>query len=265
MRMITVEAITACLNQLAPPALAEEWDNVGLLLGDPAAPVARVMTCLTVTPASVTEAVGRRAELVVTHHPVLLRPLRQITTATPAGRDLLELAAARIGVYSAHTAFDSASDGINQQLAASLDLSDIAPLVEQPGAGPPLGAGRHGRLPAETTVQLVAERLKEFLGVPALRVVGDPQRHIRQLAVACGSGGGFLEAAVAAGCELLVTGEAKFHSCLAAQAEGLALLLTGHFASERFAMERLARTLAGRFPELEVWASKHETDPLITV
>src|SRR5262245_174279 len=115
--MPTVSAIAAFLEDFAPNRLAAEWDNVGLLIGDSRRPVERVMTCLTVTPQSAAEAVAQKAELIVSHHPVLFRPVQRITADTLEGRTLLELIRSGIAVYSPHTAFDSARSGINQQLA----------------------------------------------------------------------------------------------------------------------------------------------------
>src|SRR5947209_11124530 len=108
------------LEQFAPPALAEDWDNVGLLLGDPAADVHRAMTCLTVTPECAAEAIEAQAQLIVTHHPVLFRPVKRLTTATAEGRMLLDLVRAGVAVYSPHTAFDNTRDGINDALARRL-------------------------------------------------------------------------------------------------------------------------------------------------
>ena len=95
--------------------LAEEWDNVGLLVGDPDQQVKRVMTCLTITPASAEEALERQAEMIITHHPLPFRPLKRLTTAQTASRLLLQLIEGKIAVHSPHTAFDSAAAGINQQ------------------------------------------------------------------------------------------------------------------------------------------------------
>ena len=115
-------------SALAPPALAADWDNVGLLLGEGAAEVRRVMTCLTVTPDSAAEAVAEGVQLVVTHHPILFRAVKRLTDATPEGRMLLSLARGGVAVYSPHTAFDDARDGINELLARRLGLTDVGPL-----------------------------------------------------------------------------------------------------------------------------------------
>src|SRR5262249_4111285 len=147
--MSTVADVCTFLDRFAPPPLAADWDNVGLLLGDAAAPAARVMTCLTVTPDSAAEAVAERADLVVSHHPVLFRAARRLTTATPEGRALLALARAGVAVHSPHTAFDNTRGGINELLAARLGLADVAPLrrrdAERQGKGGGVGAqGRPG-------------------------------------------------------------------------------------------------------------------------
>src|SRR5262249_35252502 len=117
----------------APLKLAADWDNVGLLLGDPAAEVGRVMTCLTVTPQSAAEAVEAEADLIVTHHPILFRAVQRLTADTPEGRMLLALAKAGIAVYSPHTAFDNADGGINDILAGRLGLRDVRPLRRHDG------------------------------------------------------------------------------------------------------------------------------------
>src|SRR5947207_9725343 len=121
--MPDVAAIVDFLDQFAPRDLAADWDNVGLLLGDRAAPVQRVMTCLTVTPESAAEAVETGVQLIVTHHPVLFRPIKRLTTAAPEGRMLLALIRAGVAVYSPHTAFDNTRDGINDSLARRLGLT----------------------------------------------------------------------------------------------------------------------------------------------
>lgn len=251
------------LDVFAPPVLSEEWDNVGLLVGDSKQQVERVMTCLTITPASCAEAVSKKANLIVTHHPLPFQPLRRLTTESTPGRLLLTLIHAGIAVYSPHTAFDSAAAGINQQLAEGIGLAELKPLVPSPPESAiNLGSGRCGKLASPLRLSEIASRLKSFLKIAGLHAVGPADALISTTAVACGSGGSFLEHAIRQDIDLLVTGEASFHTCLEAEANGVHLLLAGHFASERFAVERLAETLASEFPKVDVWASGQEVDPL---
>ncbi len=257
--MIHVGDVAGFLEQFAPLDLAAEWDNVGLLVGDPNWPAERVMTCLTITPPVVEEAVSAGVQMVVSHHPLPFRPLRRLTTESTPSRMLLQLAAARTAVYSPHTALDSAAGGINQQLAEALELEAIAPLVAEPEE--PLGTGRWGRR-APIRLGALLGRVKQFLGLSQMQYVGSLDRTVQTVAVACGAAGELVARAVELGCDAMLLGEARFHTCLEAQANDLALLLPGHFASERFAVERLARRLSEQFPQATVWASRRESDPL---
>ena len=129
--MPTIADITGFLQAFAPLELAEEWDNVGLLLGDGAGPAERIMTCLTVTPITVGEALEKHAGLIVSHHPILFRACQQLTAGNAEGKMLLSLIRAGVAVYSPHTAFDNTHGGINDMLARRLGLTNVRPLREK--------------------------------------------------------------------------------------------------------------------------------------
>lgn len=262
--MSTIANVVDWIEAIAPPALAEEWDNVGLVVGDAARQARRVMTCLTLTEDVADEAIAGGADLVITHHPLPFRPLKRLTTDSPEGRMLWKLIGAEVSIYSPHTALDSALAGINQQLAEGLNLAETIPLVPADPSDPDstMGAGRCGAVLEPTTLARLAANTRELLSIDHVRVVGDDQQPIARVAIACGSGGSFLEAAIDQGADALVTGEATFHTLLAARTAGVAVVLAGHYASERFALERLAEELASSMSDLEVWASRDECDPL---
>ena len=136
---------------------------------------------------------------------------------------------------------------------------DVYPLRPAPS---PLGEGRIGRLPRPTPLAELAQAVKAALNAGPVAMVGEPGRVVERVAVACGAGGEFLADAVRAGADALLTGEARFHDYLAAQAQGLALVLPGHYATERGGVEELAARLQERWPELRVWASRRERDPV---
>ncbi len=260
--MASLQDVCGFLEEFAPPRLAEDWDNVGLLVGHAHRTIQRVMTCLTITPASADEAVAERVDVIVSHHPLPFRPLRRLTSETTPGRLLLQLIGAGVAIYSPHTAFDSAAAGINQQWAEALELQGIQPLLPAVPDVPGLGTGRYGRLDPALPLAPLIQRLKQFLGLEGLYVVGAADQTVRQVGVACGAAGQLLGPAIRAGCDALVTGETNFHTCLEAEARGVALLLPGHFASERFAVETLARRIGQAFEELAIWPSRREADPL---
>jgi dinuclear metal center YbgI/SA1388 family protein len=254
-----IAAIAEFLEQFAPPHLAEEWDNVGLLIGDRDREVHKMMTCLTITPESAEEAVGEGADLIIAHHPLPFAAVKRITAETVVGRLLLDLIAARIAVYSPHTAFDSAPQGINERLARGLGLHDIAPLRLHAEGG---GSGRFGTIESPLKLVELAAQIKHFLGIERLQFVGQAEQPVRKVAVACGAAGEFLPLAREHGCDCLIVGETRFHTCLEAEALGIGLLLPGHFASERFALDCLAGVLSENFPGLEIWPSRREKDPI---
>ena len=260
--------ICSVLAQIAPLRLAEDWDNVGLLVGDRGNDVSRAMTCLTITPDVVEEAVESKVGLVIAHHPLPFKPLVKLTNDTVAGTMLLELVRHEIAVYSAHTAFDSAAGGINGEWAKLIGIDNPLPLIvsdESAGQntkGQVEGAGRMGRLPSPRSLGEIVKQAADAVGQRNARIVGAPDLPVSKVAIGCGSGGSFLAAAKRQGCNMLLTGEATFHTCLEARSLGMGLGLLGHYSSERFAMERLAKQLADEIDTIEVWASKVESDPI---
>ncbi len=264
--MPTVADIAAFLEDFAPGSLAADWDNVGLLVGDNSLRVSKVMTCLTVTPDSAEEAVDEGAELIVTHHPLPFRGVRRITADSHDGRLLWKLIRAGVSVYSPHTAFDSAVDGINQQLAAHLGMKQTQALMPasesiQAATQSP-GTGRYGTLPEPVKLATWVETIKQALKLEALQYVGQPDQQVTRVGIGCGSAGEFLTTASEQGCDTFLTGEMRFHDCLHAEAEGMAVILLGHYASERFAVEYLATVLAKQFSDCQVWPSQREADPI---
>ena len=260
--MTSLHEICDFLDQYAPIRLAEDWDNVGLLVGDKSATVARIMTCLTVTPESADEAISRHADLIVSHHPLPFHPIKKLTTETTSSRLLWNLVRAGIGIYSPHTGFDSAEMGINQMICQRIGMQKIKPLVPAADDSSGLGAGRIGQLESPTDLASFIDLVKQKFPIRKLQFVGNQSNSVSIVASACGAGGSFLEHADSAGCDTLVTGEAGFHTCLDAKARLMSLILLGHYSSERFAIEILSDVLQAQFAELEVWASEKESDPI---
>lgn len=262
--MVRLTEIVSFLDALAPTQLAEEWDNVGLLVGDRERDVSKIMTCLTLTPDVAAEAIDQGAELVVSHHPLMFRPVQRISTDTIEGRLLLDLIGAGVAVHSPHTSYDSAAGGINRQLAELFDLQQVG--VLRPSSGNSnlgdTGGGRYGTLATVVALSKFVETVKHRLGAPGVQYVGDAALLIQKVAVACGSAAEFLADAKVHGCDVLLTGEARFHACLEARSIGISLILAGHYATERPGVEQLAKLLARQFPALQVWASRNERDPL---
>lgn len=291
-----LQSLIEFLEQIFPLELAEEWDNVGLTLGDRNQQVKKVMTCLTIDRAVADEAIAAGVDCIVAHHPFPFRAAKKWTADTPDGELLLKLAGAKIAVFSPHTAHDSAFFGVNRQLAEGLELKNVKPLC--PGAleatramldgldafdaqnaakeltaragkaeesAPKLGSGRIGQFSKQKKFSELVAQIKDMLQIERLLVVGDDDKPVKTVAIGCGAADDFVEQAAKEGADVLFLGEARFHACLEARARNIALVLAGHFATERFSMCILADRIARKFPGLKVQASVKETDPLRVV
>jgi dinuclear metal center YbgI/SA1388 family protein len=216
------------------------------------------------TSAVVDEVIETGADLLVTHHPLLLTPVHGVPADDPKGRLVHRLIRARSALFVAHTNADRARDGVNDALAAVLGLRDTVPL-EPAGTDPELGLGRVGDLPEPVTLRAFAARAAEVLPatVGGVRVSGDPDRLVARVAVCGGSGGSLAPAAAAAGADVFLTSDLKHHPVSEhAEVPGPALCDVAHFATEwpwlPVAADLLHRDLSGR---IETVVSTRRTDP----
>ncbi|CCG02902.1 Nif3-like dinuclear metal center hexameric protein [Blastococcus saxobsidens] len=257
--------VLAALDARYDPALAESWDAVGLVCGDPAEEVRRVVFAVDPTAAVVDEVVETGAQLLVTHHPLFLTPVHGVPADDPKGRLVHRLVRAGAALFVAHTNADRAPDsGVNAALAGVLGLVDAVPLQPVPD-DPRAGLGRVGRLPEPMTLREFAGRAAAALPATAggVRTAGDPDRIVRTVAVCGGSGGSLLGAAAAAGADVLLTSDLKHHPVSdALEVPGPALCDVAHYASEwpwlPVAAEVLRGDLGGR---VAVAVSTRRTDP----
>ena len=254
--MTTVAAVAAVMDSLAPLATQMDWDNSGLLVGDPAGEVSGILVALDATLEVIREAQDLGAQMIVTHHPVIFHPVKQFLAGDPP----FEAAVRGIAVYSAHTCYDMAEGGINTALAGALGLRNCLPLWEErPGDPASRRLGLAGDLPCAMTREELAAWVEEALGLPQNYVRHLPQagpETVCRVAVCGGAGSDFLGEAVNAGCQAYLTGEVRRHEYLEAERRGLLLLDGGHFATENIAMPVLREQLAKALPEAEVRLSR---------
>jgi dinuclear metal center YbgI/SA1388 family protein len=238
----TLSDIVTGLETLAPARLAEEWDNVGLQVGHPDWPADRVLVALDPTPAVVEEAVQSDIDVLVTHHPLLFRPLRQLNLATQTGRLIQRLITRRVAVVTAHTNLDSVQGGINDVLLEVLALKNIGVLQPAPH-DENAGLGRVGELPQPMAFEALVQDIKHRMGLSHIRCAGQPAGRVQRVAVCSGSGGGLMEVFLRSTAEVFITGDVRYHDAREVEAHQRGVIDIGHFESERIIVQHLARRL----------------------
>ncbi|WP_058486358.1 Nif3-like dinuclear metal center hexameric protein [Defluviitalea phaphyphila] len=250
------------LNKLAPEYLAEEWDNVGLMIGDIDQEVNRVLIALDAIPEVIEEAIKEKVDLIITHHPFIFKPLKSITKNDAIGQSIYSLIKNNIGVYSAHTNLDIAFGGTNDTLANLLELENISVLKEIDN----YGMGRIGNLKNACTLEEYAKFVKEKLKISNIRVVGNPTKVINIVALTTGSGISYIQEAVNKKADLFITGDVKFHDAQKAKELGIALIDAGHYGTENIIIPVIKKYLENINKEdkkLEIIVSKINGDPFI--
>lgn len=243
---MTVKELYAYITGFAPAELSAEWDNDGIACcADEGRPVRRVLVALDATETVVDKAIAEGFDLLLTHHPLLFKGVKQLTAATTVPRKLIKLLKGDVSAISFHTRLDAADGGVNDILAALLELENVTPFGP---AGEEMG--RIGDLPRTVPVTEYAATVCEKLNVPAVLLAGEGS--VRRVAVLGGEGGDFVLAAKAAGADLLLSGRIGYHRMLDGAEEGIALIEAGHFATEVAVCRRLAALVREADPLIEV-------------
>jgi dinuclear metal center YbgI/SA1388 family protein len=267
---LTLADVVRALEGLYPPSSAQSWDQVGLAAGDLEQPVRRIHFAVDPTLGVIEEARALGADLLVTHHPLLLRGIHSVATASAKGAGVTALVVHDIALYVAHTNADAAMPGVNDALAEACGLSDTEPLAMVEGQ--PLG--RVGGLPSPLSLAEFARRLQAALPAAAggLRVAGQPAATVQRIAVMGGAGDDLFDEVRASGADVYVTADLRHHPALEAREESRGgrpyLVDAGHWATESLwlqgAAERLTAALASSGREastVETHISTLRTDP----
>ena len=258
--MVYVSDILNFVETLAPRSMAMDWDNVGMLCGSKATPVTRVLVALDPFEHVCKEAADWGAQVLVTHHPLIFKPLPNVTDETTIGRGLITLIRSDISAINAHTNLDQAPGGVNEVLARKLGLANIQVITPcgTTEAGEPWGLLRMGEVP-EQSLEAFLGTVKTNLDCEGLRYVsgGKPVRKVAVGGGACGDG---WKEALRAGCDTFVTSDIKYNQFWDAHDMGLNLIDAGHFHTENPVVALLAEKIAAAFPEIEVKISESHWD-----
>ncbi len=256
----SIDSILKSLNSLAPFSLAEDWDNVGLLVGNPEDPVSGIMIGLDPTASLLEEAIAQGANLVITHHPIIFQALKSIRTDQPTGALISKAIRQQIAIIACHTNLDVVTNGVSHVLAQRLGLGELTPLAACTSATPDLGLGRIGTLPAPVPGETFLARLCTLLALPTVAVAGLLPDTVQRVAVCGGSGSELAGTAQARGAQLFVTAEVKHHTARWAEEVGFCIIDAGHFATEHLASAALAAGLVTLLASQAIDIPVHTTE-----
>lgn len=252
-----LQEIKKQLEAQAPIIYAENWDNVGLLVGRAEQEVNRVMIALDATDSVIAQCIENKIDLLITHHPMIFSSMKRVTDMDFIGRRILQLVEHHIAYYAMHTNYDVCV--MNDVAADYLQLQ--AEDVLEPVMEENMGIGKVGTLPKEISVEELAQKVKNKFAASNVLVTGNPQNRVKRVAVSTGAGKSMVDLAIQKKAQVLITGDIDHHSAIDALAQGLQIIDAGHFGTEHFMVEETYRYLKEKNGEnLAVFQAK-EKDP----
>lgn len=262
-KMVKVKDIAAVIEAFAPKELQESYDNTGLQVGDPEMGVSAVLLCLDITEDILDEALRRGCNMVVCHHPLLFRGLKEITGRTASERIVIKAIRSDVAIYAAHTNLDCAWDGVSHEMAHSLGMRRLAVLEPKDCEGR-CGLGVIGDITPTPKLEFL-RKVKETFEVKGLRFSSQsPQLVVKRVAICGGVGASLIPDAIKAGADAIITGDVKYHDFTN---YGLDIIIAdiGHYEGELCSRRILSRVIREKYPDFVVYFAENETNPISTI
>ena len=263
-RSVKIKQVLSALEQFAPLPLQESWDNAGLQIGLTEAEVSGELLCLDVTERVVDEAVRRGCNLVVSHHPLLFRGLKQVSDATDVQRTVWKAIREGVCVVSMHTNMDNARGGVNWKIAEKLGLTDVRFFAEKTVQGIEGGSGVVGMLPQPMAAEAFISQVKQTFGVACAQCNELLQRPIQRVALCGGAGDFLLDEAVALKADAFITGEMHYHQYFGYE-QRLQICVIGHYQSEQFTSEVFRSIIEQECPGVKCLIAETVTNPIVYI
>lgn len=259
--MLKVKDIAKVIEDFAPLGLQESYDNAGLQVGSSEEVVTAILLCLDVTEEILLEAERRGCNLIVSHHPLIFKGLKNLTGSNATQRIVIEALKKNIAIYSAHTNLDSTHDGVSYEMAHLLNLKNIEVLLPA-GEDSGIGLGVIGETSSPIPKLEFLRKVKDTFGVKALRYSAQTQRLVvRKVALCGGSGASFISEAYKLGADAYLSGDIKYHDYTS---YGLDILIAdiGHYESELCSRRILSRIIREAYPDSVIFFAESETNPI---
>ncbi len=255
---MNIKEVVTTLESFAPLPLQESYDNAGLQVGLTATEVSGVLLCLDVTEKVIDEAVAKGCNLIVAHHPLLFRGLKQIGDATQPERCVTKALKKDIAIYAMHTNLDNAEGGVNYEIAYRLGMEDVRFLLPNAQGG---GSGVIGALPVEMNARTFLQSVKKEFGVECLMHNELLRRPIRTVALCGGAGDFLLQEAVNQQADAFLTGEMHYHTYMGME-QTIQIAVAGHYQTEQYTKDLIAKTLREQCEGLHIVISQENTNPI---
>lgn len=266
--IIQIKDILKSIEIDAPKSLAESWDNVGLLVGESGNKVRKILVGLDPTTSLVQEAISLSADTIITHHPIIFRPLANIDTSCPTGKVIQQSLINNISLIACHTNLDSAEQGVSTILADRLGLKNPAPLLPHAGT-PHTGTGCIAEFAEPVAIDEFCSSLLSTLSLETFQLAGPMPSEVKRVALCGGSGSSFAEDALKLGADLYISAEIKHDVARWAEECHFCIIDAGHYATEQFAVSLIANGLRRRADllgwEVEVVESESEKSPFVNI
>lgn len=253
-----------CMERLAPKNLAESWDNPGLMVGDESMEVKKILFALDCSERVIDEAISLGADMIVTHHPMIFKGIKNVTKQTPLGKKIFKAIQNNISVYSAHTNLDIAEGGTNTTLANLIGLENIEPLLDIDNN---TSIGKCGLLRESIKFGDFISEFKKKLGTKTLIVNGILEKNISKIGLCTGkaSSAEYLYAAKSKNCDLYITGDIGYHDAQVAEDLDICLIDGTHYLTEVIVVPVIAKYVGENVEGVECLCSKVNGQTLIAI
>ena len=219
------------INKRIPPAFQEAWDNCGFQINSGNREIKKALVALEISYDVIEEAVREKADLIITHHPLLFGGIKKVDMEDITGSYILDLVRAGIDVFSCHTSFDKAEGGNNDFLASLLGLENIRPVTVDDTPDIITRMGEIAPLTLKELVEMIAERISA--DVSSITYVGDEKSVITRVGICTGAGSEYIKASYENGCNVFITGDLRYHDAVTAREMGMNVIDAGHFGTEK--------------------------------
>ena len=259
-----IKQVLSALERFAPLPLQESWDNAGLQLGLTEVEVSGALLCLDVNEQIVDEAVVKGCNLIVSHHPLLFRGLKQISGADYVQRSVIQAIKHDIVIVSMHTNMDNALDGVNWKIAERLGLTDCKFFAQKTVDGIEAGSGVVGNFPSQMDARVFIELVKKQFGVQCAQCNVLLQRPISKVAICGGAGDFLLPDAVGEGADAFITGEMHYHQYFGYEQQ-IQICVIGHYQSEQYTAEIFRDIIQKDCPGVKTFIAETNTNPIVYI